>query len=132
MALSICIETSAQGCMVLSKCIETSTQGCTALSIYLETPAQGCLGVSQVCESTNVRTFVKNTVFTGTKQTKYTQIAPAGVFKVTVGHTVKHDSLSAQPAQPAPKLHTTRPPISLPTDKAKTIPGQYPVNTKSK
>jgi hypothetical protein len=42
---------------------------------------------SQLSESTNVRTFVKNTVFAGTEQTKYTQILPAGMFKVTVGRT---------------------------------------------
>ncbi|MDR2910553.1 MAG: hypothetical protein LBV47_04195 [Bacteroidales bacterium] len=43
---------------------------------------------SELSESTNVRTFVKNTVFAGTKQTKYTQIPPAGISKVTVGRTV--------------------------------------------
>ncbi|MDR2910503.1 MAG: hypothetical protein LBV47_03935 [Bacteroidales bacterium] len=49
--------------------------------------------VSQVRESTNVRTFVKNTAFAGMKQTKYTQIPPAGMFKATVGRTVKYETV---------------------------------------
>ncbi|MDR2910028.1 MAG: hypothetical protein LBV47_01485 [Bacteroidales bacterium] len=98
-----------------------------ALSIYLETPAQGCLGVSQVCESTNMRTLVKNTAFAGMEQERYTQIVPAGVLKVTVGHTAKHDSMPTQPAQPAPKLHTTRPQYLCP----RIRPRPYLVNTRS-
>ncbi|MDR2910835.1 MAG: hypothetical protein LBV47_05675 [Bacteroidales bacterium] len=46
-----------------------------------------------------MRTIVKNTAFEGIKYTQYTQIPPAVISKVTVGRTVKHDSLLAQPAQ---------------------------------
>jgi hypothetical protein len=73
--------------MRVSQVRESIVQGCMGVSQVRESIVQGCMGVSQVRESTNVRTIVKNVAFAGKEQTKYTQITPAMMFKVTAVRT---------------------------------------------
>ncbi|MDR2911068.1 MAG: helix-turn-helix domain-containing protein [Bacteroidales bacterium] len=78
--------------IVKSQLLESTNMRTIAKSQLSESTNMRTIVKSQSSESTIMRTFVKNTIFAGMEQTKYTQIPPAGMFKVTVERTVKHDS----------------------------------------
>jgi hypothetical protein len=106
--------------MVKSPIVERTNMRMLVKLPFGESTNARTLVKSQTAESTDVRILVKNTIFNcaslvldrlrlgkaqanlalrsactifaGMEQTKYTQIPPAGMFKVTVTRTVKHDT----------------------------------------